>query len=386
MNVLGIIAEYNPFHNGHLYHLRECVRQAEADCTVIVMSGNFTQRGEPAVLDKWTRSRLAIQHGADLVLELPFAYAANSAEYFAKGSVSILERLGCITHLGFGTEQGNADELRQIARFLAKEPEAFRRQTKQFMEKGESYARARSCALSSCLGEEATKLLQTPNNILGVEYLKQLEIQDSSIKSIMVNRKGAGYLDREPTGGFASATAIRHHLSTEQRKRYIPPGVEAELRNCRVSSGYFDLVRGVILRSEPGMLSQIFSVSEGLENRLKRQIRKCSSLEELVETVSSKRYPKTRVRRILCQSAVGLGSFDDDYYARVLAASEKGTGLLRQIKKTSEIPVITNINKLEKKPSLLKYDILASDLYNLITGGDLYKGCDYVARPYIHRP
>ena len=354
MNVLGIVAEYNPFHNGHLYQLSKCAQQARADCIVIVMSGNFTQRGEPAVLDKWIRSRLAVQHGADLVLELPFAYAANSAEYFAKGSVSILERLGCVTHLGFGTEQGSADELRQIARFLAKEPEVFRRQLKSFMEKGESYARARSCALSACLGEEATKLLQTPNNILGVEYLKQLEIQESSIKPIMVNRKGAGYLDQEPDGGFASATAIRNHLEPEQRKQYVPPGVEAELRNCRDSRGYFDLVRGVVLRSEPGMLSQIFSVSEGLENRLKGQIRRCSSLEELVEAVSSKRYPKTRIRRILCQAAVGLGAFDDDYYARILAASKKGTGLLRQIKKTTEIPVITNINKLKEKPSLLK--------------------------------
>lgn len=385
MNVLGIIAEYNPFHNGHLYHLRECARQAEADCAVIVMSGNFTQRGEPAVLDKWTRARLAVQYGADLVLELPFAYAVNSAEYFAKGSVSILDRLGCVSYLGFGAEQGNLQELRQIARFFAKEPDGFRQQLKQFMEKGASYARARSSALSASLGEDAAKLLQTPNNILAVEYLKQLELQGSPIKPVMVRRKGAGYLDREPAGEFASAAAIRHHLSPQQRKQYVPPGVEAELRARKDSSGYFDLARGVVLRSGPGELSRIFSVGEGLENRLKGQIRRCSSLEELVEAVSSKRYPKTRISRILCQAAVGLEAFDDEYYARVLAASEKGTGLLKQLKKNAEIPVITNINKLEKKPSLLSYDILASDLYNLVIGADLYQRCDYVVHPYIHR-
>ena len=138
MNIVGIIAEYNPFHNGHLYHLKQCKKLAEAEACVVVMSGNFTQRGEPAVFDKWTRSRLAVQCGADLVLELPFAYAVNSAEAFARGGVGILDRMGCVTHIGFGAEQGSLPEMERLAAFLAEETIEFRECFKEFLAEGYS--------------------------------------------------------------------------------------------------------------------------------------------------------------------------------------------------------------------------------------------------------
>lgn len=383
MNIVGIIAEYNPFHNGHLYHLRQCAKLARAEACVVVMSGNFTQRGEPAVFDKWTRSRLAVQCGADLVLELPFAYAVNSAEGFARGGVGILDRLGCVTHIGFGAEQGSLCDLARLSAFLAEETAEFQEQLRRFLAEGCSYPKARQRSLETCLGAELAGLSTTPNNILAVEYLKQLRRQKSDIKPIMVKRKGAGYFDEQPAGAFASASAIRHTLTPEQRKKCVPPQVEAAFSAKREVRGYFELARSLILRSSPEELSRILSVGEGLENRMKAQVRACRDLEEFVERTAAKRYPKTRIRRILCQLLVGLSSFEDCFYARVLAASEKGKRVIRQSKKQGQLPLLTNINKEASLPELIKYDILASDLYHVLTGEDLYQRCDYVMRPYM---
>lgn len=385
MNVLGIIAEYNPFHNGHLYHLQESRKKAEADFVVAVMSGNFTQRGEPALMDKWARSRLAVECGVDLVLELPFAYAVNSAEYFAKGGIGILCGLGCVTHLGFGAEQGSPGQLETIAGFLATEPQFFRAALKENLASGISYAKARETALGQALGPKLAALTTTPNNILALEYMKQLKKHDSSIKCIMVNRKGAGYHDPLPSGNIASASAIRSHIEPDQRKYYVPAPTAAELEQVPQTNGYFNLLRGMILQSTPQQLSRIFSVGEGLENRIKEQVRNVGSLEALVAAVKSKRYPETRIRRMFCQIVMGLETFEDTHYARVLATGERGTALLRRMKKTARIPVITNVNKFGELPALMDYDILAGDIYNLIAGRDLYEHCDYVRQPYIQR-
>lgn len=385
MNILGIIAEYNPFHNGHLYHLQQCRKQAEADFVVAIMSGNFTQRGEPALFDKWTRSHLAVECGIDLVLELPFAYAVNSAEYFAKGGVGILSRLGCVTHLGFGAETEKLAALEKIAEFLSEENGSFQKAMKTNLNRGCSYAKARELALAAQMGEEAAALSVTPNNILALEYLKQLKTQKSPINPVIVNRKGAGYFDIAPKEGIASATAIRHCMDRSQQAQYVPEPVAEALAERQELSGYFGLIRSSILQKSPRQLSQIFSVGEGLENRMKDQVRRCGSLEELVEKTGSKRYPAARIMRCFCQTVVGLTAFEDSFYARVLAASAQGTHLLRQLKKKSEIPIITNINKEPELPGLLGYDILAGDLYNMISGQDLYKRCDYVMHPYIQK-
>ena len=201
----------------------------------------------------------------------------------------------------------------------------------------------------------------------------------------MVNRKGAGYHAAKPEGGFASATAIRKHLSSQQQKDYVPAGVADALGNGLTDPNIFPLIQSRVLGASEEELSRIFSVGEGLENRMKDQIRRSSDLDVFVAKVGSKRYPETRIRRILCQMLVGMTDFEDEYYARLLAASSRGTALLKQIKKHSEIPVITNINKEETLPQLMKYDILASDLYNILAGNDLYKKSDYVVHPFIQK-
>lgn len=363
--------------------MEECVKRAGADAAVAVMSGNFTQRGEPAMLDKWTRSRLAVQCGVDLVLELPFAFAVNSAEHFAKGGVGILSGLGCVTHLGFGGEQGTLEELNAIAELLAKAPSEYRQTLKGFLENGDSYPKAREKTLERMLGKRAAELSLFPNNILAIEYLKQLQTLGGSIIPIMVNRKGPGYFDKRPAGNIASATAIRGEMDKRRRMDYVPPPVRAALPKAGDTSGYFQLVQSAVLRCGEPELAKIFSVGEGLEHKLKKQIRTRGSLEELVEAVSSKRYPKARIRRILCQLVMGLTDFQPAFYARVLAAGKRGTRLLREAKKKSAIPIITNINKEARLPDLLSYDILAGDIYNLLAGHDLYEQCDQVKRPYI---
>lgn len=385
MKVLGIIAEYNPLHNGHIYHMEECRKASGADHIVVVMSGDFTQRGEAAVLDKWTRSRLAVENGADLVLELPFAYAVNSAEHFAKGGVGLLDMLGCVTHIGFGAETGDISQLQQIADIISDESDEFRACMKTHMSDGNSYAKARELCVSEMLGAEAAEVMRTPNNILAIEYLKQLKFAKNDIKPVAVNRKGAGYHDTVPDDGFASATAIRNHLTADERRRYVPENVAQALEHGSMDKDYFQLIQVRVLGSSADELGRILSVGEGIENRMLDQIRRSSSLDDFVDKLISRRYPRTRIQRMLCQMLVGLTDFDDEHYARLLAASSKGTALLKKIIKESECPVITNINKVQELPRLLEYDILAADMYNIIAGNDLYKKSDYVMHPFIQK-
>jgi len=385
MKTLGIIAEYNPLHNGHLYQMKKCREEVQADNIVVIMSGDFTQRGEPAVLDKWTRARLAVENGADLVLELPFAYAVNSAEYFARGGVRILDALGCVTHLGFGAESESLEQLQKIAEATADESPEFQELLQQYLAEGVTYAKAREKATMELLGEDTVEHVQTPNNILAIEYLKQLHLCGSGIEPVMVTRKGAGYHDEAPEGGFASATAIRNTLGAQERKAFVPENVDRALEGAESPKNYFQLIQAKILGSTPEQLAQVFSMSEGLENRMLDQIRRSGTLDEFVENVKSKRYPETRIRRIICQMLMGLNDFEDEFYVRLLAASSKGTTLLKRIKKESDVKVITNINKEEYLPELIKYDILAADMYNIITGADLYKKSDYVVHPFIQK-
>jgi len=384
MKTLGIIAEYNPLHNGHLYHMQQCREIAQADNIVVIMSGNFTQRGEAAVLDKWTRSRLAVENGADLVIELPFAYAVNSAEHFARGGVRILDALGC-THIGFGAESGTLQQLKTVAEMTARESSEYKDRLQEYLSEGAAYARAKEKAAADLYGGGVAELMQTPNNILAIEYLKQLCLCGSDMHPVMVTRKGAGYHDQTPVSGFASATAIRKTLDAEERKAFVPENVDKALGAAPPVENYFRLIQSKIFGSTPEQLAEVFSMSEGLENRMLDQIRRSKTLDEFVDNVKSKRYPETRIRRILCQMLMGLNDFEDEFYVRLLAANLRGTSLLKKVKKESDVQIITNINKEEQLPELLKYDILAGDMYNIITGADLYKKSDYVVHPFIQK-
>lgn len=373
MNVAGIVAEYNPMHSGHLYHLQQTKELCGADYVVAVMSGSFTQRGEPAIYDKWLRAAAAIHNGVDLVLELPFAYACNSAEYFGAGSVGILDGLGCVTHLSFGSETGEVEPLREMAAFLAKEPAPYKVALKENLDKGLSFPKARELAVASTFGK--TDVLKEPNNILGIEYLKAIIRLKSKMEPVAVMRMGQGHHE--------SASEIRSTIIWDESK-------------------YFDMVRQAFIKSQASSLNGIFGAAEGIQNKIMKNLRTAKDVDDLIEKVKSKRYTWTSINRLLAQTLVGFTAeefrkINRTRYGRILAFNENGAKLLRHIKKheLAKMPIITNINKdlnensnadLSVHLSLAK-DILAADLHNLAFGKDLYENSDYVMKPvYIRQP
>jgi len=406
--ILGIIAEYNPFHNGHRYHLEESKRVTGCRRSICVMSGDFLQRGEPSIYDKWIRAEMAVRNGVDLVIELPFAFACNNAEYFARGAVGILDGLGCVTHIAFGSETGNADKLKRAAATIADEDREFTDILKRELSTGVSYPKARYAAYRQLHGEAAAEALEEPNDILAIEYIRQCLLLGSGIEMTAVTRAGSAYADKAITGPIASATAIRHKIINEgQPIESIIQAVPAETWGVLKKyneiapvgmDDFLEIILYKIISSPLSELKNIFSVAEGLENRLKKSTRHPkSNMRDLIKDIKTKRYTETRIQRILMHTMIGLTKAGMDsilkegssLYARVLAMNENGSTILKELKKIgcSKIPVITNINRdAPKYPAILEllaYDILASDIYNLARGADIYRHSDYVAKPFV---
>ena len=427
--VAGIIAEYNPIHDGHIYHLKKTREMSKADFVVAVMSGYFTQRGAPAVLGKWERARAAVDAGVDLVMEMPFMYACSSAEYFARGGVGVLAGLGCTDYISFGSECGDISMLKKAASIFANESEDYRAALKEALSEGKSFPAAREEAFASALKnsyptlkpsekQQLLEVIREPNNILGIEYIKALERLENegldrgygeSVRSDAAGSRDCNGDPRDviasPYSGDAGSRSVDIKPITVKRKGGGHHATASELRAEMDidQSGFFDLVRGTILRYSASELEQIASAGEGLGNKLKQEIRKTKDIEDLIKSVKSRRYTETRIRRLLTQTLIGLKKRDligsPALYARVLGLNQKGAELLRNIKKkeSARIPVITNINKdvfaaederfspgspLRKS---IERDILASDLYNLAFGFDLYSNSDYVAGPYVKK-
>ncbi len=405
-NVLAIIAEYNPFHFGHLYQLNECKKKSKADYVVIIMSGNFTQRGEPAILDKLSRAKMALNAGCDLVLELPFYYACNSAQYFAQGAIDIIENLKFVTHLGFGSEDGDVDRLNKIAEIITDKSEELGLEIKRHMKSGFQYSKALQLALEEISGaiDINPKTLTLPNNVLAIEYIKalkkkRLKIEPISVKRAGIHHDGSEIKDKsiyEHSENLSSGSIIRKKLRNREEKeleQYLPHFSAKIIRENSErlvfadNQTYFDILRSTILSKSEDELKDVFSIGEGLENKIKSEIRYASSLDEFIRSVKSKRYPYTRINRICSQIIVGLKKSDfAPRYTKVLAFNKKGSELLRKIKseEDSECDIITNVNK---EASSLKEqfmtEIKATDIYNLISKKDLYKNSEYVCKPVI---
>ncbi|MGI6731198.1 MAG: nucleotidyltransferase [Anaerovoracaceae bacterium] len=406
MKVLGIIAEYNPFHNGHLYHLRESIKKTHADYTICVMSGNFTQRGEPAMADKWVRSQIAVANGLDLVLELPFAFACNNAEYFAKGAIDLLNRLGCVTHLSFGSESGDLELLSEAALHLAEEGPVLQNYIKEFTSLGYSFPKARFEAVKKYCGEQCAQVIKDANNILAVEYLKQLKRTSSDISPLTIRRFGPGYHDKSTFENIASASAIRENLKNGKTLNasfdHIPPETLKILQSININSlisleDFYTLIMYRILSENKFNLNKILTATEGLENRVLAAAERSTDLDTLIKGIKSKRYTITRIQRLLCHILVNLTKADMNEmveknlnYARILAFNKKGAQLIKIMKKReyNQIPLLTNINKELPSDSnlwkLLEYDILASNIYNLVLSGEIYSRSDYIKAPYYH--
>ena len=371
MKVIGIVAEFNPFHEGHKYLIEQAKADTEADLCVVVMSGNFVQRGAPAAYDKWSRARTAVEQGVNLVVELPAVYAVNSAEYFAKGAVEILEGLGAVDVIAFGSENGDLDSLQSAASFLKGADEALKERIRVLMREGYSHPKAREIAVLEREHGFDDALIKEPNNILGIEYLKHIQW----LEPYTVKRKGKGY--------HQSASEIRARMETETPDYFQ-----------RLNDNLFVMTAMKIMQMTAETLSQYAAADLGLANKLKKEIRYSDSMDSLVERVKSKVYTRTRITRLLTHILLDIRKQDVEKaqsYARVLAFDEAGARLLKDIKKreANTIPIITNINKeavdYPEIGDTLEKDILASDIYNLLTHKKLYDLSDYTQRPYIHQ-
>lgn len=385
---VGIIAEYNPFHNGHLYHLEKSKELTGAEISVVAMSGNFVQRGQMAIADKWKRAEAAVKCGADLVVEIPAVFACNSAPYFAKAGVEILEALG-VDYISFGSESGNIDELKSISQEMKDKNGGIEEYIQKAVKDGVSYPRAREEAISLFIGQEAAELINNPNNILALEYLKNVE----NSEVVTVKREGPGYNDLAVSKELASATAIRYLMEEKEDVSSLMPkeSASAILEEQRPAEEIlFRMICQKVLTSSAEELDKICAGGEGLGNKLKNSIRRVNSYGELVEELKSKRYTRTRIERFLMQCLLDIKEVEGlPNYIRVLAFNKKGSAYLKSIKKleTCKFPIITNINKeLETCPEIkevIEKDILAMDIYNLVADRDLYKYSEYVMKPYM---
>ena len=392
MNICGIVCEYNPFHNGHLYQINQAKR-AGADAIVCVMSGNFVQRGDFAIMQKVARAEAAVRNGADVVIELPLPYALASAERFAFGAVSILEKLGIITSLSFGAECDSIQKLTKLSEILVSgeiDTEILNEYST-----GISYAAARENAIRKKY-HELSEILKTPNNILAIEYLKALYRLDSKITPIPIKRQGVQHDGDLPERNFASASFVRECiLSSKDASVFLPPETlkiykeeqkngHAPLNICDASSA----IISVLKRLSAEDFTKYSDVSEGLNYRLYDAVLKSSTLEEAVSTAKTKRYAHSRIRRIFLNAFLDIDASLADSpvpYARVLAFSENGRAILKSAKKTSDIPIITKPAsiKFESKQAndLLALERRADDIYSLFMRKPTNQGATLTTSP-----
>lgn len=380
--ITGIITEYNPFHKGHEYHLQKAKEHTNADGIICVMSGNFMQRGIPAIIDKWKRAEMAIRNGVDLVLELPLVYSISSAEHFAFGSVSLLNSLGIVDYLYFGSEEGTINNLNNIANALVSEPSEYKGLLKNNLKLGLPFHLSRANALNDYLNSnDVLNLLSNSNNILGIEYIKALKTLNSLIIPRTLKREGASYNDSNLNSSFSSATAIRNHLKENSLTALIDmlPKSSYDILHDLSSSNYpfifeedmFKYIKYKLFTNEKSLLN-LPDVSEGLENKILKEIIKANSLNELILNSKSKRYTYTRINRILAQSFLNLEDFNlfslsktPTPYARVLGFNSIGRNMLKNIKTNCNINIITKVPRNDLSDHM-KIDILGTKAYSIL--------------------
>lgn len=377
MNTVAIIAEYNPFHLGHVKHISYVKNVLNAKNVVVIMSGNFTQRGEPAVMDKFTRAKHAVLSGADMVIELPTVFATANAEVFAKGAISILNKLGVVDALCFGVESGDKDDYIKLATMLNDESKEFKKALKDALENGVSLAKAKFTALKSLGKEFDESLISTPNNILGVEYTKALLSENSNIQICPMIRTG-DHNDKSLKKGITSASSIREVLKTGKLKKLKKNLPDFTFKDLAPYPFDFDkLIMASVVKTPHEEMAKILDCTEGLENRIKALAKDNVSLSRLTSKVVTKRYTITRINRILISTLLGIKAdlvkdcLSSPLYAKVLALSNDRKDLLSLINERSSIPVLSRksdfavLKKTAQK--CFEVDVLAADLYGLAT-------------------
>lgn len=379
MKISGIICEYNPFHNGHLYHIRE-TRKNGATHIVAVMSGNFVQRGDTAIMDKLERARLAVRSGADLVIELPVQYCLSSAEKFAEGAVWLLNSLGVVDELSFGSECGDTESLTKTLDLVEEVAVSRAEEIRGIMEKGYTYPRALSSVING-IDAASAAVISEPNNLLAIEYMRALKKFSSHIKPYTVKRKNTAHDGLITEDGYASASYIREKISighgSDMIREFTTPlwtdAVERAVRKGETAD-ISRLERIILYKLRTSSVKEIAGISDvgqGLENRI-YGARMAGSLEELLFTVKTKRYTMARIRRILLSLLIGITKNDMSHlppYGRILAINERGREILAAAKGKASLQYATSISKLSQKNSISRrfadLEIRASDIYGL---------------------
>lgn len=366
MQVSAIICEYNPFHTGHKYQIDSIRENIEDVAIVCVMSGDFVQRGDVAIIDKHTRAKIAVENGADLVLQLPAFFSTQVAEIFARGGVSLINSLGCVDFLCFGSESGDIEKLYERAN-----SDIDKEILRQSLKAGNSFA-------SSYFTSES--IINMSNDILATEYIRALQGVKSDIRPYAIKRQGANYNDKALNENFSSATAIRESLKKGDISKiepFIPSGAQNYFDIIKFDEDFFELIKYAII-SKKDKLNEIFEIGEGLENRILSKIEESKDMEDLIKNIKSKRYTYTRIRRILFNILLDIKKTDIEEikrrnfylpYVRVLAFNDRGREVLKEIKKIGNIKIINKVaNHSVQEPyekMLFEKDILATKIYNI---------------------
>lgn len=402
MHITGIVAEYNPFHNGHAYQITETKKQTNCDFIVAVMSGNFSQRGIPTIVDKFKRTQMALAGGVDLVLELPTPFATASAERFSEASISLFHKTGIINTLSFGSELGNTHLLSQIARLLLESPPVYDESLKYYLRSGLSFPRAREKAVKDYFSQTTTsspslkeleEAISSPNNILGIEYIKALYKYDASIRPITIKRLKAGYHETQISSHIASATAIRHHFKTDNHTLTLsamPDSTYNLLQNTSEvlpsADGLSAFLHYKLMFSQKEDLYSLWDIPQELLHTIINNYKNYSTFTELVDAITSKTYTRATVQRSLLRIILELSSHqmlvlkNQDWipYIRVLGCKKSASHLLGYLSQKSSVPIITNLSRSyhtldSVSKDLIDYETKATALYHyLCHRPDLY--------------
>ena len=398
--ILGIVSEYNPFHNGHKLHIEESKKITGCDFVISVMSGNFTERGDTALIDKWARTKMALEQGVDLIIELPTLYATSSSENFAEGAIKILNSLGIVDYLSFGSEIGEIGPMDDVANVLSNEPKEFKEIIQRELKSGLSYPKARELALGHYFGnsKKYKEVLENPNNILGIEYLKALKRLKSPINAITLKRKYSEYNSADVKSGVASSTAIRQMIQNNQNVHYVVPYETYEILEEEKEKGHIikslNTFEKEIIYSLRRMtlqeIADLQDVTEGLENKIKAACNTFNSLNEIIEAVKSKRYTQTRIQRIMLYALLGITKKDMNMarkvtpYARILGFNKNGKDIISNIAYTNpKLKLIVSVKKFMENNNdnqlhnMMSKDILATNIYTLGFEKDPVANLDY---------
>jgi cytidyltransferase-like protein len=385
MKIVGIIAEYNPFHRGHQYQIEQAKKLTGADYVVVVMSGNYVQRGTPAILHKYARTEMALSHGADVVFELPACYATASAEYFAYGAVSLLNQLGAIDYLCFGSECGEISVLTKIADLLLSKPASYQEALKLYLKEGITFPRARTKALSKLMQDCSQDssyietVLSSPNNILGIEYIKAIKNYQSNIIPMTIKREGASYHSDNVEEPYASATAIRRHLvnsdSSNLTSYFDLPFATDRLLSTQYGKVYpiieddFSILLYHQLIQHIDELTNYFDVPSDLTHRIQNLLTPSISFSEFAKGLKTKQLTLTRINRALLHILLGITTssmneflLSQTSYARILGFVTNSSEVLRKLKTSSTLPIITKVADAKGLLTPMAYSLLLQDI------------------------